>query len=195
MWVKHLTVGEARLYFGLYIILAWIFVVRVGVVSASLCPTERRSPARMQTYETPTIQTFPTPTTSRKGGTKYVLTNREVSNAVAGLCGVDSGLLWSLAMRESSGRHYDSRGRVLRSRSGALGMFQVKPGTAAGLGLSAHDRWENALAGACYYRQMLDRFSGDPHRALVAYHRGPNGGTSAASREYADDILQREIER
>jgi len=42
---------------------------------------------------------------------------------------------------------------------------------------------------ACYYRMLLDRFKGDHHRALVAYHRGASGGTSPVSRAYADDVI------
>ena len=155
-------------------------------ISASLIPiTERGIEPPQEPLRIP-----PTQPTITHGAVKPVPQSyRELSDRAARLCGVAPALAWSLAMRESSGQHYDSRGKVLRSRSGALGLFQVKPGTARDMGLDARIPFENALAGNCFYRRMLDKFK-DPHRAAVAYHRGPYGGTSPVSRAYADDVIQ-----
>lgn len=113
--------------------------------------------------------------------------------AAASLCGIDPALFWSLVLRESSGRHWDAEGRVLRSSAGALGLAQVKASTAAGLGLDARDPWQNALAGSCYLRQQFDRF-GTWRKALKAYVGGPNRlRTTQAHHDYAEDILLREV--
>lgn len=183
---RQLTSGETRLYFGLYVTLTWGLVVAVGLNAASMRTTERREhPRGLSPHQTPTPVPLPALSRSSPGN----LTNREISDVGAHLCGVDPDFAWALAMRESSGQHHDSKGRVLRSHAGAYGLFQVKLGTARDLGLDARDRFQNALAGLCYYRGLLDRF-GDPHRALVAYHRGANGGTSKVSRDYATDIVE-----
>lgn len=119
---------------------------------------------------------------------------RTLATSAAELCGVDPAMFWSLVMRESSGRHWDASGRVLRSSSNALGLGQIKASTARGVSphLDPMTPWGNALASACYYRQMLTLARGNVRRALVYYHRGPNakGPTPRASREYASDIIE-----
>ena len=117
-----------------------------------------------------------------------------LANAAAGLCGIDPALFWSLILRESSGRHWDAQWNVLRSSSSALGLGQIKASTARGVSphLDPFQPWDNAVASACYFRSMLDRYRGDVRRALHAYHRGPNakGATPKASRDYAAQIME-----
>lgn len=116
-----------------------------------------------------------------------------LAGAAASLCGIDPALFWSLILRESSGRHWDAQGRVLRSSSNALGMGQIKASTARGVSphLDPLQPWDNAVASACYLRQQFDRF-GTWRKALHAYHRGPNarGKTPQASHDYASDVIQ-----
>lgn len=134
------------------------------------------------------------PSSLRFTETGRVPSLQAVVYAAAGLCGVSAPLAWSLALRESSGRHWDAFGAVLTSSSGAVGVLQIKPSTARDVAtdLDVMQPWGNALAGLCYFRQMLDKAKGNVRRALAYYHRGPNakGPTPKASHDYATDIIQ-----
>ncbi|MFT4975950.1 MAG: soluble lytic murein transglycosylase-like protein [Myxococcota bacterium] len=59
------------------------------------------------------------------------------------------------------------------SSAGAMGLMQLMPPTAGGLGVD--DPWDpeqNIDGGSRYIRQQLDTF-GDLRRAIAAYHAGP----------------------
>ena len=114
--------------------------------------------------------------------------------AAADLCGVDRGLAWSLALRESSGRHWGRDGNVLRSSSNALGLFQIKLATARDVSpdLDIMQPWGNALAGLCHFRRLLDKAKGDERLALRWYHRGEwaKGPVPQATHDYINDIME-----
>ena len=105
--------------------------------------------------------------------------------------GVSPELVFAVLYRES--RLYP----CAVSRSGAVGLMQLKPGTARLVGV--RDYWdpeENIRGGARYLRRLLDLYGGDVALALGAYHAGP-GRVSRyvhlerlpATRRYIGDVL------
>jgi soluble lytic murein transglycosylase-like protein len=87
--------------------------------------------------------------------------------AAAAQYGLDPALLKGLIRQESN---FDP---AARSGAGAQGLTQLMPGTAAALGVDPSDPAQAIDGGARYLRQQLDRFGGDPAKALAAYNAGP----------------------
>ena len=105
--------------------------------------------------------------------------------------GVDPALLKGL-IRQESGFNPNAR-----SGAGAVGLTQLMPSTAAGLGVGDPTDPAQAIeGGARYLRQQLDRFGGDPAKALAAYNAGPGavakfGGVPpyAETQNYVNSVL------
>lgn len=92
---------------------------------------------------------------------------RSIFEEAANTYGVDVNLLTAIAKQESNFT------ADATSSSGAMGIMQLMPATAQGLGVSdAYDPYENIMGGAKYISQLLSRYDGDVSLALAAYNAG-----------------------
>jgi soluble lytic murein transglycosylase-like protein len=113
--------------------------------------------------------------------------------------GVDPLMVAAIVAKESSFR------TTVVSRSGAVGLMQLRPFVARDIAeridlewggtTTLHQPKSNLRLGIRYYAELVERFDGDVHLALVAYNRGPTrlsrqlrSGATITSR-YADRIL------
>lgn len=71
------------------------------------------------------------------------------------------------------------------SSAGAIGVFQLMPATAAGLGVNPYDATQNINGGLSYLSSLISEF-GNTSQALAAYNWGP-GNVSNAIANYGDD--------
>jgi soluble lytic murein transglycosylase-like protein len=80
--------------------------------------------------------------------------------------GVPPDLALRVATQESGGR------QAAVSSAGAIGVMQLMPATAAGLGVDPYNEDANIAGGMKYLSQMYGRY-GDWNDAVAAYNAGP----------------------
>lgn len=105
--------------------------------------------------------------------------------------GVDPALVKAIIANESG---FDANAT---SKTGAQGLMQLEPGTAADLGVAnAYDPAQNVWGGTRYIKGLLDRFNGDVRLAVAAYNAGPGavekyGGVPpyAETQSYVENVL------
>jgi soluble lytic murein transglycosylase-like protein len=102
---------------------------------------------------------------------------------------VPPGLIVAIIMVESGGNPQAV------SRSGNIGLMQLKPTTAAAYGVTnLYDPIENIKAGARYLHDLLVRFSNNIPLAVAGYNAGAfavqrAGGIPEHSRGYVDHVM------
>src|ERR1700690_3086870 len=92
-------------------------------------------------------------------------TQQQIVNAALA-AGVDPAIALAVAQTESG----FNQGAI--GSSGEVGIFQLMPATAAGLGVNAYDLAGNIQGGIAYLGQMYSQF-GNWNDALAAYNWGP----------------------
>jgi soluble lytic murein transglycosylase-like protein len=109
-------------------------------------------------------------TTEAASGSCDLVTSEELNEIfaeAAATYGVDEKLLKAVAKVESNFN------ASAVSSAGAVGIMQLMPATAAGLGVSdSYDARENIFGGAKYLSQLLSKYDGDTSLALAAYNAG-----------------------
>ncbi|MBI5507252.1 MAG: peptidoglycan-binding protein [Deltaproteobacteria bacterium] len=84
---------------------------------------------------------------------------------------VDPALIKAV-MKSESDMHQTRNGKTLASKAGALGLMQLMPATARGLGVDPHDAGQNILGGAKHLAWLVAKYNGDLQKVIAAYNAG-----------------------
>jgi soluble lytic murein transglycosylase-like protein len=93
--------------------------------------------------------------------------------------GIDPRIALSVATQESGIQQIDKSGKLKTSGTGAMGIMQLEPETARGLGVDPRDPMQNIRGEIKYLAELQARYHGDWQSALEAYYSGP-GNVDAA---------------
>ncbi len=99
---------------------------------------------------------------------------RSYITSAASRYGVEEALIKAVIMQET-GRKFsqcNENGGYVQSKKGAIGLMQLMPKTAAGLGVNLYDPQENIMGGTRYLSDMIREFK-DKEISLAAYNAGP----------------------
>lgn len=106
-----------------------------------------------------------------ESGTDKISVREHIKNLVfrtAKKHGVDEKLVNAL-IKQESGFNPNAK-----SKAGAMGLMQLMPATARGLGVTnPMDPEQNIEGGVKYLKSMLDKYNGNVILALAAYNAGP----------------------
>jgi transglycosylase-like protein with SLT domain len=100
------------------------------------------------------------------------------------LFGLPPGTSERVFNRESGGNLHPAN-----SSKGAIGPFQLMPGTAAQYGANPYDTVSNTNAGTRYLGDLYHRYNGDLAKALAAYDYGP-ANLDKVLKEHPDNWLR-----
>ncbi|MCR5546576.1 MAG: lytic transglycosylase domain-containing protein [Lachnospiraceae bacterium] len=104
---------------------------------------------------------------SESSQTTTSMTLTEIFQKASETYGVDVELLKAVAQKESG---FDASAT---SSSGAMGIMQLMPSTAEGLGVTdAYDPYQNIMGGAKLLSDLLKKYNNDTSLALAAYNAG-----------------------
>ena len=92
----------------------------------------------------------------------------ELINEYSAKNGLDEDFVKALIKQESA---FDVNAK---SKAGAMGLMQLMPMTAKGLGVeNAYDAEQNIAGGTKYLKSLLSKYDGNKEMALAAYNAGP----------------------
>ena len=106
--------------------------------------------------------------------------------------GIDPAIALAVAQQESGTSQWRPDGSLVTGSSGEIGVFQLMPATAAGLGVDQTDVNQNIQGGISLLSQLYNQFGNWP-QALAAYNAGPGAVTSGkipvSTNSYVNSVL------
>jgi hypothetical protein len=117
-------------------------------------------------------------------GSAQALSVAQMLASAAATYGIAPELALAVAQRESG-----LNPNLINPVSGAAGVMQLMPATAAALGVTnIMDPLQNVNAGVKYLAQLVNKYGGDVGMAVAAYDWGP-GNLDKAIAQYGDNWL------